>query len=153
MKIEQSMQIATRPEKVWSYLTDPDKIRQWYSTLEAFGFIGEATSGEGATLAIRDGITGKMINVQAKITEWIDNERVAFEMTSGTGARVYSHRWVIETSAYGTHLVWHAHIEPETSVVDMLVGLFRGNTVEDKVKKMLNVLREMVESTRTRSAA
>jgi uncharacterized protein YndB with AHSA1/START domain len=154
MKIERSMQIAARPEKVWLHLTNPEKIRQWYFTLTQFEFAGEQV-GEGTLIRIEDTIENAPIKIEAKVMEWITNERFGFEMTSGDGVKAYTQHWMIEKSSYGTRMTLMANIDLEVNLVKVIGSLFRRSTLEGDVSKMLNKLRDMVETTSSgsRSAA
>jgi hypothetical protein len=76
-------------------------------------------------------------------------------MTAGDGVKVYSQRWMIEKSSYGTRMTLMANIDLEVNLVKVIGSLFRRSTLDSDVSKMLNKLRDMVETTSSgsRSAA
>lgn len=47
MKVQRSIEIAVPKEKLWPFLTEPEKIMKWYDTMNRFEYTGQQRSGIG----------------------------------------------------------------------------------------------------------
>jgi len=56
--VQMSVDIEAPPEKVWSYLVEPDKTIQWHTMLEKFEYTSEET-GPGSTFYWEENVRGK----------------------------------------------------------------------------------------------
>jgi uncharacterized protein YndB with AHSA1/START domain len=146
MKLEDSIQINASPEKVWPFLTEPDKIREWYLPLEAFAFTSEQQGGEGATFYYVEKMpTGGRMRLNFKITEWVDNRRVAFTMTSGDLLSWDEQSWTLEPTLSGSKFIFLEKAGLPYGVLGKLLGLFASIGSRANLKKMLPKLKALAE--------
>ena len=48
MRVQRSIEIAAPPERIWPFLVEPEKIRQWCITFQKLEYTGDQRSGMGA---------------------------------------------------------------------------------------------------------
>lgn len=145
MRVQKSIEIAAPPEKVWPFLTDPEKILQWCITLQKFEFTGEQRSGVGIPLYFEEKTPVKLMKVNFATTEWVENQIVAFSMTSGDFAKNYMQRWAIETTPSGSRFTFMEDFEFPYGVLGKILGFFGRFSSQATVGKMLALLKGLAE--------
>jgi uncharacterized protein YndB with AHSA1/START domain len=147
MKLEESIIIEAPPEKVWPFLIDPEKIRTWYFPLEEFEFTSKQHAGEGATFYYIEKAPIGNIRVNFKVTEWAENQRIAFTMTSGDLLKWDNQSWTVEPADSGSKFVFFEEAGLPYGILGQFLGLFARIGSQANLKKMLANLKEMAEST------
>jgi uncharacterized protein YndB with AHSA1/START domain len=146
MKVHKSIEIAEPPEKIWSFLVEPDKIMQWCITFKKFEYTGEQHSGVGATFYLEEKAGGPLMKLNFKITEWIKNERVAFSMISGNFVKGYDQSWTIEATPSGSIFTFAEEVTLPYGVIGKMMGLVGQRGSEATVEKMLPKLKSLAEA-------
>ena len=54
MKVQDSIDIAAPPEKIWPFLVEPERILKWYTLLQKFEYTSEQHSGVGTTFYMEE---------------------------------------------------------------------------------------------------
>ena len=96
MEVKKSILIAASPEAIWPFMVQPDKILQWYSMFRKFEYKGVRRGGLGAPIYIEEKAAGPLMKMNFAVTEWGENEVLAFRMEPGPGPKAYEQRWCIE---------------------------------------------------------
>ena len=146
MRVQRSIEIAAPPEEIWPFLVEPEKILKWCITFRRFEYTGEQRSGVGTTLYIEEK-AGPMplMKLNFAVTEWAENERLAFRMTSGSGVKSYEQSWTIEATPSGSIFTFMENVELPFGVIGRLIGLVGQNTSKATAGKMLVILKSLAE--------
>jgi hypothetical protein len=148
MIIEDSIHINESKDKIWPYMTDPEKILQWCITFIKFDYTGEQRGGIGTTFYVEEKAAGPMpiSKLDFKSTEWIDNEVLSFTKISEGGPPKYIQEWKIEPENSGSKFTFKEEIEMPFGFVGKIIESFAKGISESSVKKMLSQLKNLVES-------
>ena len=146
MKVQRSVEIAAPPEKVWPFLVEPDRILKWCITFRKFEYTGDQRSGAGTPFYVEEKSgPAPLMKFNFAVTEWIENERIAFRMTSGSGAKSYEHSWTIEATPSGSRFTFAEDIEMPFGVIGKLIGLVGQSVSRATAGKMLAELKSLAE--------
>jgi len=146
MRVQRSIEITAPPEKVWPFLVDPDKILQWCITFKKFEYTSEQRSGVGTPFYVEEKAGGPLMKLNFTIKEWVENERLAFGMTSGTGVKGYDQRWTVEAIPAGSRFTFMEQVELPFGVIGKLIGTIVQRSSETHVKEMLAKLKSLAEA-------
>ena len=146
MRIERSIDIAAPPERIWPFLVEPEKILKWCITLEKFDYTGEQRSGVGTPFYFEEKASGRLMKLNFATTEWVENERLAFSMTSGNLVKGYEQRWAIEPTPSGSRFAFMEEIELPYGILGKVLGLFARRRSEAIVAEMLAKLKDLAEA-------
>ena len=147
MRVQKSIEIAAPPEKIWPFLVEPEKILKWCITFKKFEYTSEQRSGTDTTLYIEEK-AGPMplMKLNFSVTEWLENERLAFRMTSGTGVKGYEQSWTVEATPSGSRFTFMEEVELPFGIIGKLIGLVGQNMSKATVGKMLVILKSLAEA-------
>ena len=147
MRVQRSIEIAEPPEKVWQCLVEPEKILQWCITFKKFEYAGDRRSGVDTPIYIEEK-AGPMplMKLNFTVTEWAENERLAFRMTSGSGVKAYEQNWSIEAIPSGSRFTFTENVELPFGALGKFIGLFSRRSSEATVGKMLPILKSLTEA-------
>ena len=145
MKVEKSIEISAAPDKIWSLMANPEEVLKWYLPLQRFDYTGEQKGGVGAPLYFEEKAGGRVMKFDCVITEWIENEKLAFKMASGNMAKSYEEKWTIDTTPSGSMFTFMEKMDLGYwifgKVLVPIVKLASGATI----KKMLVELKRLAE--------
>ena len=146
MIVKKSIEIAAPPEKIWPFMVEPDNILKWCITFRKFEYSGEKRRGEGTPLYIEEK-AGPMPLMQLNfvVTELVENKRFAFKLTSGNMTRKYEQSWSIESIPSGSRFTFVEDFELPYGIFGKLFGPLAQRSSGATVKKMLAILKELVE--------
>jgi uncharacterized protein YndB with AHSA1/START domain len=147
MRIEKSVEIAAPPEKIWPFLVEPEKIMQWFTLLKKFEYTGAQRSGVGTPFYYEESNGPMLMKLSYEVTEWVENERLAFGMTSGPATTKRDNQvWAIEATPSGSRFTCTEEFEMSWGVIGrMLVALMVG-MVGKRIQEMLDNLKHVVEA-------
>ena len=145
MRIQKSIEIAAPPEKIWPFLVKPDSILKWCITFKKFEYTSEQRSGVGTPFYVEEKAGGPLMKLNFAVTEWVDNERLAFSMTSGTGVKGYEQRWTVETTPSGSRFTFTENVKLPFGIIGKLIGLVGQSTSQATAGKMLVILKGLAE--------
>ena len=145
MRVQKSIEIRALPENIWSFLFEPDKILEWYIPLQEFEYTSEQRSGVGAPFYFEEKVAGGSMQLDCVVTEWVENETLAFRMISGNMMKSYEERWTVEVTPSGSRFTFAEQGEFTSSIFDKLIGPLAQRMSGSTVEKMLAKLKSLVE--------
>jgi len=146
MKVQKSIEISAPPNKIWPFLIEPEKILKWCITFLKLEYTGEQRSGVGTTFYLEEKAGGPLMKLNFRITEWVENERVAFSMISGNFVKGYEQSWTVEATPSGSRFTFMEEIKFPYGIVGKIMGLFAKRGSEATVGKMLPKLKSLAEA-------
>ena len=146
MKVQKSIEISVPPDKIWPFLIEPEKILKWCITFQKFEYTGEQRSGVGTTFYLEEKAGGPLMKLNFSIKEWVENERVAFSMISGTFVKGYEQSWTVEATPSGSKFTFIEEIKLPYGIIGKIMGLFAQRGSEATVGKMLPKLKSLAEA-------
>jgi uncharacterized protein YndB with AHSA1/START domain len=146
MKVQKSIEIAVPPDKIWPFLIEPEKILKWCITFLKFEYTGDQRSGVGTTFYLEEKAGGPLMKLTFMITEWVENKRVAFSMTSGTFVKGYEQSWTVEAISSGSRFTFMEEVKMPYGIIGKIMGLFAQRGSEATVGKMLPKLKSLAEA-------
>jgi len=146
MKVQKSIEIAAPPEKIWPFLVEPEKILNWCITLEKFEYTGEQRGGVGTPIYFEEKAAGRLMKLNFVVTEWVENERLAFSMTSGNFVKNYKQRWTVDATPSGSRFTFMEEIELPYGIIGKILGLFARRRSEAVIGEMLAKLKSLAEA-------
>ena len=146
MKVNKSIEIAAPPEKIWSFLAEPDKILKWCTTFIKFEYTSEQHSGVDATFYLEEKAGGPLMKLNFRITEWIQNEKIAFSMTSGNFVKGYNQSWTVQAIPSGSKFTFMEEVTLPFGIIGKIMGPVAQRGSEATVEKMLPKLKSLAEA-------
>jgi uncharacterized protein YndB with AHSA1/START domain len=146
MKVQKSIEIAAPPHKIWPFLIEPEKIQKWCITFIKFEYTGKQRSGVGTTFYLEEKAGGPLMKLNFKITEWVENRRVAFSMISGNFVKGYEQSWTVEATPSGSRFTFMEEIRFPYGIIGKIMGLFAKRGSEATAGKMLLKLKSFAEA-------
>jgi uncharacterized protein YndB with AHSA1/START domain len=145
MKIERSIETTAPPERVWPFLVTPEEILKWFTLLESFEYTSERR-GVGTTFHYDERSGGRLMKLDYRVTEWVENQRLAFTLVSGP-MRKDDQVWSIEAIPTGSRVTLSEDIELSGGVFGkILLTLFVGRMIGKHLQDMLTNLRGLAEA-------
>ena len=145
MRVERSIEIAAQPDKIWPFMVEPEKILQWVTTFQKFEYAGEQRSGVGMPFYVEEKAGGPLMKLNFAVTDWAENERLAFRMTSGTFVKGYEQSWTVEAFPPGSRFTFMEQVEMPFGIIGKLLGLIGQSRSQATVGGMLAKLKSLVE--------
>ena len=146
MRVQRSIEIAALPDRIWPFLVEPEKILKWCITLHKFEYTSEQRRGVGTTIYFEEKAGGPLMKLNFTVTEWVDNERLAFNMTSGNFTKGYEQRWTLEVIPSGSRFTFMEDFKLPYGIVGKILGLFARFGSQANVEKMLAKLKSLAEA-------
>ena len=145
MRIEKSIEIGAPPEKIWPFFTKSEKILKWCITFKKFEYTGEQRSGVGTPLYIEEEV-GPLMQLNCEVTEWVENERLSFRMTSGTALKSYEQRWTLEPTVSGSTFTFMEEFKLPFGILGSFMEMMGKGRSEAYVDEMLGKLKSFAEA-------
>ncbi len=146
MKVQKSIVITVSSEKVWPFLTEPAKIVKWYDTMKNFKYKGEMRSGVGMPFYFEEPSPMGTMKINFIVTEWIENSKIAFKMTSGKLLKGYEQVWSITAVPSGSRFTFSEDVKLPYGVLGKIIGFFGRFSSMSTAKKILTTLKTEVEA-------
>ena len=146
MKVQKSIEIAAIPQKIWLFLVEPDKILKWCITFSKFQYTTEQRSGVGTTFYVEEKAGGPLMKLNFTVMEWVENQKLAFRMTSGNFVKGYEQWWTIETIPSGSRFNFTEDVKMPWGILGRLIGFMGRSSSENHVKEMLTKLKTLAEA-------
>ena len=147
MRIERSVEIAAPPEKVWPFLIEPERIMQWFTLLKKFEYTGEQRNGVGTPFYYEEKNGPMLMKLSYEVTEWVENERLAFRMTAGPAStRRDDQIWAIEATPSGSKFTCTEELEIPWGVIGRMLAALMASIVGKRIQEMLDNLKKVVEA-------
>ncbi len=146
MRVQKSIEIAAPPEKIWPYLVEPEKILAWFTLLQSFEYTGENREGVGTRLCWEEKARGSPIKLSLTITEWSENERLAFSNATANPENSYELTWALASTPLGSRFTFAEELELPFGNIGKIMGLLAGCREKYDVGKRLTRLKRLVEA-------
>ena len=121
---------------------------KWIITFRKFEYTGEQHSGVGTPFYVEEkaGPT-PLMKINFKVTEWVENERLAYSMISGSGVKRYEISETIEATTAGSKFTFMENVELPWGIVGKILESVGRRTAEGHIQECLaNKLKSMAEA-------
>jgi len=146
MRIQRSIEITAPPEKIWPFLVEPDKILKWFTLLRKFEYTSEQRSGVGTPFYYEEKSGGQLMKLNYVVTEWVENEKLAFSVTSGS-LKKDDQVWSIEALPSGSRFTMFEDVEMPWGIIGKIIGaLFGGMMIGKNIEHILANLKKLAEA-------
>ena len=145
MKVEKSIEINAPPEKIWPFLVEPEKVLNWVVTFKKFEYTGEQRSGVGTPIYVEEKAGGPLMKLDFKVTEWVENQKLALSLTSGTSLKKYEVDESIEAIPSGSRFTFMEDFELSLPIIGKILETVGRRTAEGHIKECLTKLKSLVE--------
>ena len=146
MKIQRSIEIKAPPEKIWPLMIEPEKILKWFNLLQKFEYTGDKRDGVGTTFYYEEKSSGQLMKLNYMVTEWVENEKLAFNVTSGS-LKKDDQVWSIDTVPSGSRFTMYEDLEMPMGIIGKIIGtLFGGMMIGKNMEKILANLKRLAEA-------
>jgi uncharacterized protein YndB with AHSA1/START domain len=141
-----SIEIAAPPVKIWPFLTESEKLLKWWNTVRKFEYLTEQHSGVGTRFYVEEKCAGPLMKLNFEITEWVENEKIAFNMTSGTGVKGYGQRWILEPMASGSRFTFMEDVDLPFGIIGKFIGFVGKSRTTPFITEYLDRLKNLAEA-------
>ncbi len=145
MRVQESIILHAAPEKIWPYLYEPEKVLQWCSTYQKYGYMGELHGGKGTLFDIEEKAGGPVMKYIFETTEWEENCRLTQKMISGKGVKAYRQTLQLEKLAEGSRFTFSEEVELPMGFLGQVVGYLGEGMSRSTLRKTLLKLKTLVE--------
>ena len=146
MEVQGSIDIAAQPGKIWPYLVQPSNILKWCVTFQKCEFSGQQQSGAGTPLYVEEKAGGPLMKIHFAATEWVENQKLAFKMTSGNFVKGYQIWWTIDSIPSGSRFSFAEDAKMPWGILGRLIAFLGRSGAEKHVKEMLAKLKSLAEA-------
>jgi uncharacterized protein YndB with AHSA1/START domain len=146
VRVERFIEIAAPPEKVWTFLSKPAMVLEWYIPLQRFEYISEKQSVKGAPIYFEEKVAGRLMKLVCVVTESVENTRFAFKMTSGNAMKSYEEIWTIEPIPNGSKFLFEERGELPYGFIGKIIEPLAQSMSGFVIGKMLTKLKSLVEA-------
>ena len=146
MRIERSIEAAASPQRVWPLLVEPEKIVRWFTLLEKFEYTGDQRRGAGTTFHYEERSGRRLMKLDYRVTDWVENGRLAFSLVSGPLPKD-DQVWRIEVVPNGSKVTLEENLELPGGVFGkLLLAMVVGRTIGKHLDEMLVNLKTLAEA-------
>jgi uncharacterized protein YndB with AHSA1/START domain len=146
MRVQKAIDINTLPEKLWSFIVEPDKVLQWCITYKRFEYTGSQRRGVGTPLYIEEQAGGSLTKMQFEVTEWKENSKLGLRMVSGASYVSYDQQLSLESIPSGSRFTFMEEIILPNGLIGKLIGFIAEGMSARTVEKMLAKLKALAEA-------
>ena len=146
MRVQRSIEIAAPPEKIWPFMVEPEKILKWCITFKKFEYTGKQRSGVGTALYVEEKAGGPLMKLNFAATEWVENKKLAFNMTSGNFVKGYEQTWTVDATPSGSRFSFMEQVKLPYGIIGKVMELFARRNSETTVREMLTKLKSLAEA-------
>jgi len=145
MKLQRSIEIAAPPQKIWPHLVEPEKIMKWFTLLKKFEYTGEKCSGVGATFYYEEKSGPMLMKLHYQVTEWVENEKLAFILTSGLPKKD-DQIWALEATPSGSRFTFTEYFEMPWGIIGKAMSSMIAGSIGKNIEKIIGNLKQVVEA-------
>jgi uncharacterized protein YndB with AHSA1/START domain len=146
MKVERSIETAASPQRVWPLLIEPQEIVKWFTLLKSFEYTSDRPRGVGTTFHYEEKSGGRLMKLDYRVTDWVENERLAFSVVSGP-LRKDDQVWSIAATPGGSKVsLWEDVALPGGGFGEALLAPVVGRMIGGHLAEMLENLKGLAEA-------
>ena len=114
-----------------------------HTLLKKFEYTGDKRSGPGTTFYYEEKSGGQLMKMNYKVTEWVENRKIAFVVTSGS-LKKDDQVWSLEPAPAGSRFtMWE---DLEMGILGMIAAPFIKMMVGKDMEKILGNLKRLTEA-------
>jgi len=133
MKLEESINIAVPPDKVWSVITQRENVFKVDRLIKRFDFVGEKHSGVDTMFYMEKETVGRLIRSLCIFTKWEENKKLAFHQFLGNDVKGMKVEYTIETTETGSRLIMMHEVTMPYWIIGMIIEFFAVRPVMKQV--------------------
>ena len=145
MKISNSIKIINTPEKVFSWVENPDRAKQWMTSVTKTEIIKETTNKVGTTFTETIEENGRELKMLGELTEFVPNKKIAFHLES----KIHTVKvdFIVQKAENGALLTQNAniHFKGFTHFMMILFGYFIKKKILKQTKREFDKLKDLCE--------
>ena len=145
MEVTKAIDVTVPPETIWPFMSEPEKILEWYIPLQKFDYTSGKRNEVGAPFYFEEKTTGGIIKLNCVVTEWDKNKQFAFKMSSGNMLKTYQERWTVEAISSGSRFTFMEQGELGLGIIGKIIGTLAERGSAAKIDKMLAKLKSLAE--------
>jgi len=145
VKLQKSIDIAAPPEKIWPYLVEPEKIMKWFTLLRKFEYTDKRCGGMGTTFYYEEKMGPLLTKLHYKITEWVENEKLTFILTSGLPKKD-DQIWTLEAIPSGSRFTFIEDFEIPWGIIGRLLDKLLVGNIGKGIEEILGNLKKVIEA-------
>jgi hypothetical protein len=145
MKIHKTIKIEAPASKIWPLLIEPRNILKW-CPVETIRHTGQQLTGLKTPFYFEERAIGRLFRMNFVITEWVENECLAFKMTSGNIVKGYEQRYTIQNIPKGSQFTCLEDVKMPYGIIGRAAGLLRRFVSEGRLDRMLGKLKVLAEA-------
>jgi uncharacterized protein YndB with AHSA1/START domain len=145
MKVQDFVEIAAPPEKIWPFLVEPERILKWYTLLQKFEYTSEQHRGVGTTFYMEEK-AAVFMKLSFVITEWVEHAKLAFRMTAGNFVKSYEQSWTLEPTPSGSRFTLREEVTMPYGPLGRVLGAFGRSSSEGHLREILAKLKARAET-------
>jgi len=142
--VEESVWLNARPEDVWPFLVEPDKLVLWLTEMHRYEWLDQGPIGVGTRYAVEKEIRGQVRRYDSVVREWEENRRFVFT-SEAPGFSTVQGEWEIVPEGQGCRFTMSEQINVQNAnpLVDRL---FVQRSASRAMRGFLANLKRLVES-------
>lgn len=142
-KIEESVWLNAKPEEVWPYLVEPEKLLHWLTEMHKFEWLDEGPIGVGGRYYVDKEIRGQVRRYDSEVKRLEENRLFAF-MSEAPGFSHIDGVWELVPEGKGCRFTMRETINVQN--VNPFVGrLFVQRGAARAIRGFLAQLKSLVE--------
>jgi uncharacterized protein YndB with AHSA1/START domain len=146
MRIERSIETSASPQRVWPLLVEAEEIVKWFTLLEKFEYTSDQRTGAGTTFHYEERSGRRLMKLDYRVTDWVENRRFAFSLVSGPLPKD-DQVWRIEIVPNGSKVTLEEDVELPGGVFGkLLLSLLVGRTIGKHLGEMVVNLKRLAEA-------
>ena len=145
MRIHRSIEITAPAFKIWPLLVEPLNIMKW-CPVETIRHTSEQHSGLNTPFYFEEKAIGRLFKMHFVVTEWVADQSVAFQMTSGNIVKGYKQRYLIEKIPSGSRFTCFEDVKMPYGLIGRVAGLLRRFTSLGRLETMLGKIKVLAEA-------
>ena len=142
-KLEKSIEINAKPQNVFKYVKDFEKMTEWNSGFKSVNVTSAKKEGVGVTAHMVTELSGREMEFDMQTTAWVENKNIAWkseEPMKSVGG------YNLEPSGAGTKLVMKMDYELPYSVLGKLLDKIKvSKELEKDIAESLEKLKKILE--------
>jgi hypothetical protein len=144
LRIHKTMFIAARPETIWPFLTEAVHLIKWVP-VEKIEQTGSGKLALNTTFYFEEKAAGFLLKLHLRVTEYVENQRLAYRMTSGNTVKGYSQWYTLERVGAGCSFNIVEDVTMPLGILGELFGFFRIPVSNRRLEVMLKKLKALAE--------
>jgi uncharacterized membrane protein len=142
-----SIVIHAPVDKVFSRVAQHDRCRDWLDFVSSASYSSEQRTGVGTSAHHRGQIMGRKMEWEGRVTEWIENDRIVWQATSGQPKRMQMEavNWV-KNEGGDTRYGLEVEYQPPYSILGKIIdAIMLRRAIRRSVKNSLENLKAVTE--------